>query len=592
MLLIWAGVFSAFVNLLMLTGPLFMLQVYDRVLASRSDATLVALLILVTALYALMGVLDFARGRVMARVGARVHALLSPRVEAMALSGRSVQTREAPQELAALQQTLSGPGPFVFFDAPWAPIFIAALFVFHFWLGMVAVAGGVLMIILALLNQWRSRRSQETAQAATGGAERLADALSRERPAIRALGMSGAVIDRLAIAKNDAMAARIAASDRTGGYASTSKALRLWLQSAMLAAGAALAIQGAITAGAMIAASILLGRALAPVEQAVAQWPSLARGRRAWNNLETLLSANPAPEPMTPLPKPQARLVARNLSVSAPSTGMLCVVGVTVEVEPGEAVAIVGPSGSGKTSLAYALTGLWPATAGGVRIDGAAFDQWPADAIGRHLGYLPQDVGLMAGTIATNIARLDIDPDPEAIVAAARRAGAHEMILRLPEGYDTWLDPLAPGGVALSGGQRQRIGLARAFYGDPAILILDEPNAHLDLEGERALIAALQVHKKRGGAAVIMAHRPSAISVCDRVLRLERGRIIAAGTPDDVLGPRKGGAPRSLVASQLADAARAAAERGETVDPVDPVEPDEPAPRPRRRAPVAPRRTD
>ncbi|MEM9725414.1 MAG: type I secretion system permease/ATPase, partial [Pseudomonadota bacterium] len=496
-LLIWSGVFSAFVNLLMLTGPLFMLQVYDRVLASRSEATLLALILLVTALYAMMGVLDFARGRVMARVGARIHALLSPRAEALALETGGNDGHDAPRELNAIQQTLSGPAPFVFFDAPWTPIFIAALFVFHFWLGVLAVAGGVVMIALALLNQWRSRPAQEAAQAATGGADRLADALSRERPAIRALGMGGAVVDRLAIAKSEAMGARIAASDRTAGFAASSKALRLWLQSAMLAAGAALAIQGAITAGAMIAASILLGRALAPVEQAVALWPTIARGRRGWRTLEALLAAHPAAEEPMVLPKPQGKLTVRNLSVSAPRSKALCVVSVSLDVSPGEAVAVVGPSGSGKTSLAYALTGLWRPTAGAVRIDGATLDQWPADGIGRHMGYLPQDVGLMTGTIATNIARLDIDPDPSAIVDAARRAGAHEMILRLPDGYDTWLDPLAPGGLSLSGGQRQRIGLARAFYGDPALLILDEPNAHLDQEGERALVSALREHKRR-----------------------------------------------------------------------------------------------
>ena len=530
------GLFSVFVNILMLTGPLFMLQVYDRVLTSRSEATLVALIGIVAFLFLMMGLLDHFRGRVLARAGARFQSRLDPRVLGAILTraGRSPQARSAPAtglaDLESMQRFASGPGPFAFFDAPWTPVFLFVLFAFHWLLGLLAAFSGVLLLMLALFNQMRTARLQSEAGQASARAFALTEQMRAGGETVRGLGMRGAAIARLAEVRNGALFHTLAASDRGGAFAVTSRTLRLFLQSMMLGLGAWLAIQGTITPGVMIAASILLGRALTPIDLAVGQWPVLQRALEGRRSLARLLAETPEEPLRTPLPMPEpqaltdkgeALLATEGLVVGAPGAEVPAVRGVSLRVEPGKALGIVGNSASGKSTLARALAGVWRPRAGRVMLGGAALEQYGEEVLAGHIGWLPQEVVFFEGTVAENIARLDLDPEPEAVIAAARRAGAHEMILDLPGGYDF---PVAAGGAALSGGQRQRIALARAFFGDPLVVILDEADAHLDGEGVAALTRAVSDFKAKGGAAVIVAHRPDLFDQCDEVLMMKDGR--------------------------------------------------------------------
>ncbi|NNU81642.1 type I secretion system permease/ATPase [Halovulum dunhuangense] len=536
-LILSVGLFSVFVNLLMLTGPLFMLQIYDRVLASRSEATLAALFVLVAALYLLMGLLDHARGRIAARMGARFQDALDARVfESILRRAVSPPERGRPatglRDLEAVQKFLSAPVFFAIFDLPWAPVFLLAIFLFHPLLGWLAVAGGLVLVGVTLLNQVTTARPNREAAAASAQSHALADHLREEAELIQGLGMRPAVLARWRQSRDKALEGQLAVADRSGGFASFSRSFRFFLQSAMLALGAWLVLQAQLTAGAMIAASILLGRALAPVELAIGGWPLFQRAREGWQALTELLAATPPPAEPTPLPAPRAILDVNQVTVVPPGekTATLRMVG--FRLEPGQALGVIGPSGSGKSTLARAITGIWPTASGKVRLDGATLDRYAPEALGRAIGYLPQDVALFPGTIAENIARLAEEPDAAAVVDAAKRAGAHEMILGLPDGYDTLL---SAGGSRLSGGQKQRIGLARAMYGDPALLILDEPNANLDAAGQQALNAAIRQMKEAGRSVVIMAHRPAGIAECDRILVLEGGLRKAYGPRDEVL---------------------------------------------------------
>ena len=522
------GVFSAFVNLLMLTGPLFMLQLYDRVLASRSEATLLALAGIAAFLFLAMGLLDHARARVLARVGARFQKRLDARVLGAILdrAGRDPRDRSAPatglRDLEAMQRFASGSGPFAFFDAPWTPVFLAVLFLFHAYLGILAVVSGALLLALTLVN--RSRTQAPSAEAGAAGEEALhmADRFRAGAETVRGLGMREAALARVSAARDRALEATMAASDLGGAFSAAARTLRMFLQSAMLGLGAWLAIRGEVTPGVMIAASILLGRALAPVDQAVAQWPVLQRALEARRSLSRLLAGTPpAPEPMA-LPAAHSLLEARGLTVVPPGGEKPTVLDASLRVEPGRAVGITGPSGSGKSTLARALAGVWAPVEGAVRLDGASLDQYGDAARAFHIGWLPQEVVLFDGTVAENIARFRATADAESVVRAARQAGAHRMILGLPGGYGFHV---ASGGAALSGGQRQRLALARAFFDDPAVVVLDEPDAHLDREGAAALNGALRELKERGGAAVVVAHRQGAFAACDAVLEMQEGRL-------------------------------------------------------------------
>ncbi len=536
--LFWGvGLFSVFVNLLMLTGPLFMLQVYDRVLASRSEATLLTLFMLIVALFALMGVLDFARTRVLSRAGARFQSLLDRRVfDAVLRRAVSPDERGAPssglRDLEAIQRALSGPAPFAFFDAPFAPLFLAMIFFFHWSLGLLAIVGGIVLFTIALLNERRSRAPLAASAEASARSENFAEVLRREGETVQGLGMREAALARWSGLRESSLAAQIGASDATTGYSVSSKTMRFFLQSAMLALGALLAIEGEITPGVMIAGSILMGRALAPVEQAIGQWAVMQRAFTGWSKLKELLEKTPPEARRTELPAPKGLLEAVGVTAAAPGSRTPSLRNVSFRVEPGQALGVIGPSAAGKSTLARLLVGIWRPASGSVRLDGAALDQYDDVTLGRHVGYLPQDVALFDGTVAENIARLSPEVDAQAVVTAAKRAGAHELVLRLPQGYDT---PIGPSGARLSGGQRQRIALARALYGDPAVVVMDEPNSNLDARGEQALVAAIKDLRERGRVAVVMAHRPSAIAACDVLLMLDQGAPRAFGPKEQVL---------------------------------------------------------
>lgn len=535
--LYWAvGVFSFFVNLLMLTGPLYMMQVYDRVLGSGSEATLVALSLLVLFLYGMMGVLDYVRGRVMARIGARFQAQLDKRVfDAMVRRTAVAQDPVAQTgtgDLEAIQRLMSSPVLAAGFDLPWTPLFLGGIALFHPWLGLLALGGGLALILIALLNQIFSRKPLQQAAVSAHRANLSSEEIRGEAEMIQSMGMRGAAFQRWQKIRNAALKDTLAANDTGGGFTTLTKTLRLFLQSAMLGLGAYLALQGEVSPGAMIAGSILMGRALAPIELGLGQWALVQRAIKGWHSLAELLSKVPPESKRTALPQPAARLEVQALAVVPPGETRPQLRGVNLRVEPGQAVGIIGPSGSGKSTLAKALTGAWRPATGTVRLDGAALDQYDPDVLGRHFGYLPQRVQLFEGTIAQNIARLAEQPDAEKVVAAAKKAAAHEMIVSLPDGYDT---RVSAGGGRLSGGQMQRVALARALYDAPVIVILDEPNSNLDNEGSVALNTAIKTLKAEGNSVLIMAHRPAAIQECDMLLVVEKGVQTAFGPKDKVL---------------------------------------------------------
>lgn len=536
--LYWSvGLFSFFVNMLMLAGPLYMLNVYDRVLGSRSVETLLALSVLVAFLFAMMGLLDVVRGRVMGRVGARFQSDLDERVFAAAIRGATMpdvqrEAGTAQKDLESIQRLVVSPALMAVYDLPFAPLFFFGIFVFHPWMGYLAIIGAAFLLLLAVMNQIISRTPLSRANTTANAADKMGNQIRQEAELVLALGMRGAAFSRWQNARAESLVAAIGATDHTGTFASIIKAVRLLLQSAMLGLGAYLVLQNEISAGAMIAGSILLGRALAPIEMIVGQSALFQRAREGWKNLSVLLGYVREGQRRTALPKPKAKLDVEQATVVLPGEPTATLRMISFSVEPGEAVGVIGTSGAGKSTLAKTLTGFLSPAAGRVRLDGAALDQYEPDVLGCYVGYLPQRVALFDGTIKENIARLSPEPDDEAVVAAAKRAGAHEMILRLPEGYDT---RITSSGGRLSGGQVQRIGLARAMYGDPVMLVLDEPNSNLDNEGGQALNAAIREFKAQDRIVLIMAHRPAAIQECDKLLFLENGTRRAFGPKDEIL---------------------------------------------------------
>jgi ATP-binding cassette subfamily C protein len=531
------GIFSFFVNLLVLTGSLYSLQVYDRVLTSRSEPTLVVLTILLVMLYSIMGVLDHMRGRIAARVGARFQAKLEMRVfrivtDRTMLASQGINTTTAMRDLDSVQRALSSPVAFAIFDIPWTPVFVIIIFIFHPLMGILGVIGGLILISLTWLNQNGTKEDQEKAMNASRLSEEMTGTLQREADTVRALGMRSSTATRWKFLREDTLAANVHYSDNNGFYSITSKTFRIFLQSVILGAGAWLAIQGHITSGAMLASSIIIGRALSPIEQVIGQWALVQRAMQGWKGLSDVLAKVPPDAPRTTLPRPRAILDVQNISVVPPGERQPTLRNLSFELRPGQALGVIGQSGSGKSTLARVLTGVWPIQAGKVRLDGASIEQYGVDDLANYVGYLPQDVVLFEGTIAENISRLALEPDSEKVVAAAQNAAAHELVLRLGSGYDT---KLPAQGQRLSGGQKQRIGLARALYGDPVLLVLDEPNANLDAEGSMALNIAIRNAKKDGRSVVIMAHRPAAIEECDLILILEGGNRVAFGPRDEVL---------------------------------------------------------
>ena len=529
------ALFSAVVNLLMLAGPLYMLQVYDRVLSARSVPTLVALTIFLIGAYLFQGVLDIIRARVVVRGAALLDQHLDLDVHrAMVRLGAGARG-EQPQPLRDLDQIrsfLTGPGPIAIVDLPWIPIFLFVCFLIHPWLGLASVAGALVLCVVTLMTERMSRAPAQVL--AREGAQRagMAESSRRSSETILAMGMTPAMAARWSQANGRYLGALWQVTDVVNALGSVSKMVRLLLQSLILGLGAYLVIRGQLAAGAMIAASIMMGRALAPIETAIANWRSFVGARQGAHRLSETLALTGQPAPATSLPAPRATLAAESVAVFVPGREKPVVAQVNFALNSGEAVGVIGPSGSGKTTLIRALVGAWPIGAGSVRIDGAALNQWNPNELGRNVGYMAQSVELFDGTVADNIARMEMEPNSAAIISAARAAGAHEMITQLPGGYDA---RVGDGGTALSAGQRQRIALARALYRDPFLIVLDEPNANLDSEGDVALQTALRDAKQRGAIVVLVAHRPSALAECDKVLYLANGVQQAFGPRDDVL---------------------------------------------------------
>lgn len=530
------GLFSFVINLLMLTGPLFMLQVYDRVLTSRSIPTLVTLTLLVAGLYAFLGLLELLRSRVLVRIGLRLDEQLKARIFSIwighGLVAGSRNEARPLNDLQTLRQFLGGPGPVALFDMPWVPVYLAVVFLFHWTLGLLALGGALFVLAIALINELSTRAPLSAANRSSLEGTNLALAAHRNAEAVTAMGMQQTLLERWNRLHQTTRMQQTRASDRSGGLMALSKGVRLFLQSAVLALGAYWAVNEAITPGAMIAASIIVGRALAPIDQAIGQWRGFLQARQSHTRLGQLLEAAPAEDARIALPVPKGRLSVRQLGVAAPGSTEIILREASFALEPGQALGVVGPSAAGKSTLARALVGVWPAMRGAVCLDGASLEHWDPAALGRHVGYLPQDVELFDGMVKENIARFQPDADDHDIITAARRAGVHELVLGLPDGYET---AIGDDGAALSGGQRQRIALARALYGDPALVVLDEPNANLDAEGDAALTAAILDLKRRGRTVVVIAHRPSAITAVDLLLMLKQGHQVAFGPKDQVL---------------------------------------------------------
>ena len=531
------GVFTAVINILMLTGSFFMLQVYDRVIPSRSLPTLVGLVVLVTILYAFQGVLDAIRGRLLVRIGGvlgdRLSSGVYDAIVQLPLVSRSVGDGLQPvRDIDQIRSFLSGLGPTAFFDLPWMPLYLGLCFAFHFWIGIAALVGALLLIAITFLTDVLTRSPVKESSGFAAARMGQLEASRRNAEVLRSMGMRRHLFERWSTSNQQYLATQREAADAAGGLGAASRVMRMLLQSAVLAVGAYLVINQQATGGVIIASSILTSRSLAPIELAIANWKGLLSALQSWKRLSELINRlTPADTPMA-LPAPKQQLSVEAVSIAPPGSQKLVVNNVSFRLEAGQALGIIGPSASGKSSLARAIVGVWQTARGKVRFDGAAIQQWDVEVLGRHIGYLPQDVGLFDGTIAENIARFDPEARSEAIIEAAQAAGVHEMIVQFSDGYQT---AIGEGGAALSAGQRQRVALARALYGSPFIVVLDEPNSNLDADGDRALARAVSGVRERGGVAIIVAHRPAALGSVDLILAISNGEMQAFGPKDEVL---------------------------------------------------------
>ncbi len=530
-----AGLFSFVINILMLAGPLFMLQVYDRVLSSGSIPTLVALAVLTSAIYGIIGLLELARTRIIVRMGTEIEQRISDRIFRASLR----KTLNSPstsfpalRELDNVRQFAGSQGPLTFFDAPWTPIYLGVIGLVHWMLGVTAVLGALSLLLVTWASERRSRGPLSEASKASAVSMELAETGQRNAESITAMGMISAYRDRWQAANWESLSWQMRAADRLGSMSSFSKALRLFLQSLMLAIGAGLAVKGEISAGSIIAGTIIFGRALAPIEQAIGHWKGYLKARESYAKLDKLLRSEPEPPQRLALPDPEGHLEVDSLRVAAPDTRHLILSNVNFYVKPGQMLAVIGPSASGKSTLARTLVGLWQPVSGSIHLDGARLDQWDPEALGAHIGFLPQNVELFAGSVRDNIARFRADATDDEIVEAARSAHAHELILALPQGYET---PLGAFGTYLSSGQRQRIALARALFRHPALVVLDEPNSNLDRAGDEALASAIDGMRARGQAVVLVSHRVQAIGKADLLLYLDSGAQRAFGPRREVM---------------------------------------------------------
>jgi ATP-binding cassette, subfamily C, bacterial PrsD len=535
---IGVGIMSCMINLLYLTGSLFMLEIYDRVLPSRSVPTLIGLIILACGLYVAQGALDLIRGRILGRIGTSLDEALNARVFdtvvrlPLMVGGRN-DGLQPLRDLDNVRSFLGSMGPGAFFDLPWLPFYLAICFAFHPLIGVTALVGAIILVTLTVLTEFLTRTPAREAMGLAARRNDLAATSRRNAEVLVAMGMAGRLAKRWIEANQNYLEGNQRASDVAGGLGAVAKVMRMMLQSAVLAVGAYLVIHQEATAGIIIAGSILSARALAPVDLAIAHWKSFVAARQSWHRLNRLLETLPARPVPTLLQNPSSRLSVEGVSIMPPGDQKVVVQDVTFSISAGTGLGIIGPSGSGKSSLMRALVGVWQPARGKVRIDGAALDQWSSDVLGRYIGYLPQDVELFSGSVAQNICRFDPGATSEGIISAAKEAGVHEMIIKMREGYDT---PVGEQGSALSAGQAQRVALARALYGNPFLIALDEPNSNLDTEGDEALTRAIRGARERGAIVVVVAHRPIGIEAVDQLLVLRDGRMQAFGPKETVLG--------------------------------------------------------
>jgi ATP-binding cassette, subfamily C, bacterial PrsD len=536
--LVGVAIFSGVVNLLTLSGSLYMLQVYDRVIPSRNVATLLGLSLIVLLAYLLQGYFDALRTRMLGRIGALFDASLQEPIHvalaALPLKGtRPVLAQQPLRDLDQIRAFLSGIGPTAFLDMPWMPMFLIVLFLFHPVIGITALLGAGTIVAMTVLTERQSKGAARTAMECSAHRQVLADATRQNAEVIRALGMTGRLTARWSQANERFLQENIRVMDVNANLGSGAKILRYVLQSGLLGIGAYLVVNEQASSGIMIASSIVMGRALAPIEVALSTWKQLAAARQGIERLRDILKATALPKsPDVILPAPCRQLLVQNLTVTAPSSERTIVSNVSFSLDAGAGLALLGASASGKSSLVKALVGVWPASKGVVRLDDAALDQWRLDDLGRHIGYLPQDVALFDGSVAENIARFEEDAASEAILEAARVAGAHEMILRLPDGYST---RIGEGGVLLSAGQRQRIGLARAVFGNPFLIVLDEPNANLDASGEHALAKAIETLRRGNRIVIVVSHRSNVLTALNMAMVLHSGSTVAFGPREHVL---------------------------------------------------------
>lgn len=531
---IYAGIFSAAVNLLQLVPVIYMLQVYDRVMSSGSLSTLTMLTLLLVALLCAMGGFEWVRSMILISASNKIETSLRKRVSdasfkrALLVGSGSSQ---AVNDLTSLRQFLTGNGLFAFFDAPWFPIYVGIMFMFHPWFGVSAIFAGVVMVAFAYANEMATSKKLQEANNLSGRVSAQLDGTLRNAEVIAAMGMTDSIRDRQEKSSDEVLQLQTDASKRAGIIANSSKSFRMIMQSLLLGLGAFLALRQEISPGMVIAGSLLLGRALAPIDMLVGTWKGFSIARAQYDRLGQLLVAIPAEQETMSLPAPTGVVTTEQVVVVPPGSQVAAVKGVTIQLQAGEALGIVGPSASGKSTLARALLGIWPAYSGKVRLDGADISAWNRTELGPYIGYLPQDIELFDGTISENICRFG-DEDPSKIVEAAQLAGVHDLILHLPNGYNTVIG--GAGGV-LSGGQRQRIGLARAVYGSPRFMVLDEPNSNLDDQGEKELVEALNRVKASGCTIVVITHRTMVLQCVDKILVMKEGAAVAFGPKDEVL---------------------------------------------------------
>ena len=528
---------SGMINVLALTGSFFMLQVYDRVIPSRSVPTLIGLCLVAGVLYAFQGVLEVIRSRVLSRIALAMDERLHGRVydALMRLPLRTKTAGDGLQPLRDLDQVrsfLASSGPSALFDLPWMPLYLGICFIFHFWIGVTALAGAAILVSLTLLTEVSTREPTKTASALGASRNAMAEASRRNAEVLQAMGFGNRMAARWEMVNDRFLSAHAKASDAAGAIGTFSKVARMALQSFLLAVGAYLVVEREATGGIMIASSIMMGRALSPIELSIANWKGFVGARQGWRRLIDLLALMPNAVATTALPPPRRIIKVEAVSIVPPGEKRVVVQDASFMLQAGAGLGVIGPSASGKSSLARAIVGVWLPVRGNVRLDGATIDQWENEEIGRHIGYLPQGVELFDGTVGENIARFEPNAPAEKILAAAKAAGVHDLIVHLPDGYET---RIGENGAGLSAGQRQRVGLARALYGDPFLVVLDEPNSNLDAEGEAALTQAITGVRERQGIIIVIAHRPSALAGVDQVLVMANGRVQAFGPKDEVL---------------------------------------------------------